>query len=329
MSELRLNRITGDWVIVASNRAKRPEEFIRQQEPRFLPDFLSTCPYCPGNEQFSETLVERADGAWKFRIVRNKFAALEPEAQKDLMTAGLKRWMGGAGYHEVVIESPKHNVWLWEQPAPAVASILEAMKKRYREMINDPRVELVVMFKNHGASAGTSLEHPHSQIVATPLMPTDVRRRLVDAIRFFDENSNCIFCMTLEEELNDQWRIIHQSPHFVSFVPFAALSPFHTLILPRHHSPDFGLTSDGEVDDLAAHLRLVLRKIHRGLQNPDLNFVIRSLPLRAADPRCFHWYMSIIPRVSHAAGFELGSGMFINATIPEQTAAFLRGIRSE
>src|SRR5207253_7152705 len=111
-------------------------------------------------------------------------------------------------------------------------------------------IELVVLFKNHGPGAGTSLEHPHCQIVATPLMPTDVRRRLVDAIRFFDESSHCLFCTTLEEELSDRWRIIHQSPAFVSFIPFAALSPFHMLILPRHHSPDFGLTSASEIDDL-------------------------------------------------------------------------------
>lgn len=330
MSELRLNRITGDWVIVASHRAKKPEEFVRKPEPRPSPDYVQTCPYCPGNEEFTHTHTEpSSDGGWKFRVVRSKFPALVPEGEKDLLTAGLKRWMPGVGYHEVLIETPKHNVWLWDQPESSVAMILNTLKKRYQEMIDDRRIELVVLFKNHGPSAGTSLEHPHCQIVATPLMPTDVRRRLADAIRFFDENSSCLFCTTLEEELSDQWRIINKSAHFVSFIPFAALSPFHTLIFPRRHSPDFGLTSVEEVEDLAGHLRLLLRKIHRGLLNPDFNFVVRSLPLRAADPRCFHWYMSIIPRVTQAAGFELGSGMFINAAIPEQSAAFLRGISSE
>lgn len=317
-------------MIVASKRAKRPEDFIQRPDSRSVPDFAADCPFCPGNDEFTQTYVEPGEGdSWRFRIIRNKFPALEPAANKDLMAAGLKRWMPGFGYHEVVIETPKHNLWLWEQPATTIASILEAMKKRYHEMINDPRIELVVMFKNHGAAAGTSIEHPHCQIVATPLMPTDVRRRLADAIRFFDENSNCLFCSTIDDEMNDRWRILHQSPHFVSFIPFAALSPFHTLMFPTRHSPDFGMTSDDEVNDLASHLRLVLRKIHRGLQNPDLNFVVRSLPLRAADPRCFHWYISIIPRVGHAAGFELGSGMFINTAIPEQAAAFIRGIRSE
>jgi UDPglucose--hexose-1-phosphate uridylyltransferase len=315
---------------VASQRAKRPEDFIRRQEPRNTPEYVPTCPFCPGNEDFEQTHSERGeDGGWKMRIVRNKFAALEPDSEKDQFSAGLKKWMKGVGYHEVVIETPKHDLYLWDQPVGAVARILNAMKVRYDAMIDDPRIELVVLFKNHGPTAGTSLEHPHCQIVATPLMPTDVRRRLVDAIRFFDENGNCLFCTLLDEELTDRWRIIHQSPHFVSFIPFAALSPFHTMIFPRHHSPDFGLTSEEEIQDLAAHLRLVLRKVNIGLNNPDMNFVVRSLPLRAADPRCFHWYMSIIPRVSHAAGFELGSGMFINTALPEQSAAYLRGIRTE
>lgn len=330
MSELRLNRITGDWVIVASTRAKRPEDFIRQPPPPPAPDYVSACPFCPGNEDFEHTHREPSeDGGWEFRIVRSKFPALEPEGEKDLLSQGLKRWMPGVGYHEVLIESPKHNTGLWDQSPFRIGTILEAMKMRYHEMIDDHRIELVVLFKNHGPSSGTSLDHPHCQIVATPLMPTDVRRRLVDAIRYFDENSACLFCTTLAEELSDQWRIIHKSPHFISYIPFAALSPFHTLIFPRHHSPDFGMTSKDEIQDLAVHLRLVLRKINRGLLNPDFNFVVRSLPLRAADPRCFHWYVSIIPRVSQAAGFELGSGMYINAAIPEQSAAFLRGISIE
>lgn len=327
MSELRLNRITGDWVIIASERASRPEDFARKKEKTSLAAHSGECPFCPGNEAMSNAvLTHGANGLWKVRIVENKFPALKPQGEKDFITAGLKRWMVGFGYHEVVIETPRHNQWLWDQPAGDVAGVLESMKRRYRSIIEDPRVELVVLFKNHGPTAGTSLEHPHCQIVATPVMPNDVRRRVLDAIRYFDDTSKCLFCSTLDDELNDGWRIIHQSPYFVSLIPFAALSPFHTFIFPRAHRADFAQSSDTEIADLGEHLRLILWKIHNGLEDPDFNFVLRTLPAKSADPRCFHWYISIIPRVTQTAGFEMGSGMFINTAIPEQSAAFLRAV---
>lgn len=327
MSEFRFNRITGDWVIVATERARRPEDFVQKKEKCELAEHVATCPFCPGNESVSETiLVEPPSGPWALRIVKHQFPALRPDSEHAFSGGTMDRRLNGFGYHEVVVETPIHNRFLWDQSPDEVRLLLDKIRGRYLDMAEDDRVALVVILKNHGAAAGSLLEHPHCQILATPVIPNDVRRRSSDALRYFDENGECIFCATIQGELSHGQRVIHQTENFVSFVPFAALSPFHVWLIPVRHSPDFGWTTSAEIDDLAEHLRIVLKKISLGLENPPFNFVVRSLLQRYSDLRSFHWYTSIVPRVSLPAGFELGSGMFINATLPEKSAEFLRNV---
>ncbi|MGB6648121.1 MAG: HIT domain-containing protein, partial [Bacteroidota bacterium] len=199
-------------------------------------------------------------------------------------------------------------------------------RARYRDIRQDDRVEAIIIFKNHGEQAGTSLGHPHSQLAATPVVPTQIRTRVEEATRFFDDTGECVFCQTLREELEDQDRIVCETAHFVAFIPYAALSPFHLWIFPRRHMSSFDDISDIETGDLALVLRTVLSKMYRGLKDPDYNYSVRSLPTRDRNTDYFHWYLTIIPRISRTAGFELGSGMFINSTVPEESAAFLRGV---
>ena len=329
MSEFRFNRVTGDWVIIASERARRPEEYIIRMNRRDVPSHISTCPFCVGNEDATHPVFsEPADGAWAVRVIRNRFPALEPEFDHEVSGDIMDRRMTGAGYHEVLVEHHEHNRYLYDQSTEGVNRVLTAMKRRYNEIGADERMSLVVLFKNHGASAGSSLDHPHCQIMATPVMPNDVRRRTQDARQFFDENGYCLFCGMIEDELKQGARIIHRSSNFVSFVPFAAISPFHIWLMPLRHSPDFGTTTDEELADLSSHIRRLLRKIYFGLDDPDFNFVVRSILERSSDVRSFHWYMSFIPRVAQPAGFELGSGMYINASVPEKSAEFLRNINA-
>ena len=328
MSELRFNRITGDWVIIATERSHKPEEFITGQAPPDPPARIDDCPFCPGNEDSSETLAQTdRGGAWGVRLVRNKFPALAPSEIKRKSGSAMRKFMTGFGHHDVVIEHPEHNRWLWRQSVSGISEVIEMIRSRYAELSKDPRIELVVPFKNHGRSSGTSILHPHSQVVGTPIMPTDVRRRVWDAVRYFDENSQCLFCSVIEDECEFGERVVHKTRGFVSFIPYAALSPFHIMLFPTEHSPDFGKLSESGIADLAEHLRAVLSKIELALLGPDFNFVIRSVFADRTDPRSYHWYLSIIPHVSRVAGFEMGSGMFINPSIPEETARFLREVQ--
>ncbi len=329
MSEFRFNLVTGDWVIIATERARRPEDYIIRMNRRDVPSHLATCPFCVGNEDQTEhVFAAPSDADWAVRVIKNKFPALRPDHGHEVSGAVMSRKMTGTGYHEVLIEHPEHNRYLFDQTTEEVQRVLSATQRRYREIGQDDRISLVVIFKNHGAGAGSSLDHPHCQILATPVMPSDVRRRTQDARQYFDENGYCLFCGIIDEEIKSGARVIYRSPHFVSFVPFAAVSPFHVWLMPLRHSPDFGAVTEEEMADLAAHMRRLLRKIYFGLDDPDFNFVVRSVLERSLDARSFHWYMSFIPRVSQPAGFELGSGMFINASIPEKSAEFLRNVNA-
>ena len=341
MSELRFNRITGDWVVVAGNDRK-PEDFLthrgrtggdvlearvkRELDPYLPPARVVDCPFCPGNEGAWKTIatLERG-GRWGARLVEHKSALLSSLVPKTETEEGTRCRVSGFGYHEVLIEHPEHNRWLWTQPPGQVAEVLEMMRRRYTEMAEDSRVELVVPFKNHGRSAGTSLLHPHSQIVGAPIMAADVRRRLSDAGRFYEEHGRCLFCEVIDEEATSGERLVHETDSFVSFIPYGALSPFHILLFPTGHSSDFGQMGEATVADFAVHLRTLLERIDSRLLAPDFNFVIRSVLPNRWDPRSFHWYMSIIPHVAGGSGLAMGSGMFINPLLPEDSASFLRG----
>jgi UDPglucose--hexose-1-phosphate uridylyltransferase len=193
-------------------------------------------------------------------------------------------------------------------------------------LTKDPRIEQITIFKNHGLSAGTSLEHPHSQVIATPIIPPDIRNRMEEALRFYDSSGQCIFCKVLWDELADQVRLVQETDHFVAFTPFAALTPFSLWIFPRRHMASFPEIHPEEITDLARMLRVVLAKLYYSLGNPDFNYIVRTAPTEGRYLRYVHWYITVVPRLTRAAGFELGSGMYINPTIPEANAAFLRGV---
>ena len=330
MPELRQNIITREWVIIAKERAKRPHQFIRPDRGTLsLPRHDPHCPFCVGNEAMTIREVTRVTGdeGWRIRVVMNKYPALEPEGDRVRRIDGIYRSMTGVGYHEVVIEHRRHDL------SPALFTpeemylVLETYHRRYVELTHDPRIEAVIIFKNHGEGAGTSLPHPHSQIAAMPIVPAQIRQRMEEAIRYFDETGECIFCATLRNEMLDRQRIIESSDHFVAFIPYAALSPFHLWIFPRRHVSSFESVLDLELRDLSHLLTTVLARLHYGLNDPDYNFSIRSVPSRDGQREYFHWYLTITPRLARTAGFEIGSGMYINPSLPEESAQFLRDVR--
>lgn len=330
MAELRQNIITRDWVIIARERARRPDEFVSEVRPRVRVDtYKADCPFCPGNEHLTQRELFRVSGErnWKVRVVANKYAALSSDGERVRTINGIYRSMTAVGFHEVVIEHRQHDRTIAQLSPGEVADILEAYRQRYGAIKKDPRIEAIIIFKNHGEGAGTSLLHPHSQIAATPIVPTQIRGRIEEAIRYFDEAGECVFCRTLKEELMSRERIVFETEHFVAFIPYAALSPFHLWIFPRRHASSFDDLFDAELNDLAVNLRTVLAKIYHGLNDPDYNYSIRSIPTRDRHTDYFHWYITIIPRVSRTAGFEIGSGMFINTSLPEESAKFLRNVK--
>ena len=327
--EIRHNLITRDWVIISSARSKRPDEFHKKLEgpEKSAPDYKPDCPFCRGNEDKTPPELFRigaGERGWQIRVIPNKFAALSREGELHRKVEGVKRAVSGVGIHEVIIEHPLHNVTTALLDNDGVRKILLAYKTRYLEIYKDPRIQLVIIFKNHGEGAGTSLEHPHSQIIGTPVMPPHVRHRMEEAMRYYDDTGECVVCKVMETELADQERVVVDGVHFLSFVPYAALSSFHIWIFPKRHTPSFGEIQPDELEDLAGVLRTTLAKLYHGLNNPDFNYVIRSIPEVGRGTEYFHWYISIVPRLGKIAGFELGSGMFINPSLPEDNARFLR-----
>jgi UDPglucose--hexose-1-phosphate uridylyltransferase len=333
MSELRQNFFTKEWVVIATERAKRPEELAVRRNHPVVPAFVETCPFCPGNEKETPQVVlrypENVSEPWSVRVIPNRFAALSQDIEPRRSVQRLRRCVEGFGFHEVIIESPDHSAYMAWMSDEQVANILRIFKERYNALCLDRRIHHVTIFKNHGADAGASLQHPHSQLIATPVIPSQVRQRLQEALLHYDDAGECMFCHMVEREMEDEIRIVVKSEVFVAMEVFASATPFATHIFPLRHMASFGAITDAEISDLAHVLRTLLAKLYVGLDNPDLNFTIRSGPSDYIDARHFHWYVSVIPRLTRVAGFELGSGMFINTVLPEAAAEFLRKVSAE
>jgi len=333
MPEIRQNIATKEWVIIATERARRPEDFTaeRRTMTHERPPHVATCPFCPGNEAMTpepSLVVQDGEGRWKQRIVPNKFGALSPASTPQHVESGVVRMTDGYGFHDVLIESPLHNTTTALLPAAEVAATLAALRDRARQVARDERIAQIIPFKNHGESAGTSLEHPHCQMVSMPIVPSHIRQRLEEAMRYFDEHGVCVFCHMARLESEAAERVICEDDHFVSFIPYAAFSPFHTWILPRRHRPLFTSATDEELESLGTILKTTLLKLYRGLGDPHYNYMIRMAPLAYEKVHWSHWYLSIVPKVTKTAGFELGSGMYINTALPEASAAFLRTVEA-
>jgi len=332
MPEIRYNIVTREWVIIATERARRPEEFAQANPRRGKTEaYVATCPFCPGNEHLTppETMRLPEEGPWHVRAMPNKFAALDANASLVRRGTGMRRTITGAGIHEVIVETPLHDRTMALLEPREFERVIEAYRSCYERVTDDPRVAHATLFKNHGERAGTSLEHPHSQIVGTPIIPPRVRERMEIALRFYDEAGHCIICSTVEDELSDGARVVEENSDLVAFIPFAALTPFHLWIMPKRHTATFLEATDGELESLSRMLRSVLRRFHFGLENPDYNVSVRTPPREANGLKYYHWYVSFVPRVTRTAGFEIGSGMFINTALPEKSAEFLRGVKTE
>lgn len=325
MPELRKDPVVERWVIIATERARRPMDFVPEVVKPRGPD---GCPFCPGREDRTPPELYRSggpeNGAWAVRVVPNKFPALHLEGEVHAAGEGIYDRIDGVGAHEVVIEGPDHFAGLGTLPASHVAEILLAYRERLVALRKDPRLEYVLIFKNHGVTAGASLEHPHSQLIATPILPELIAEELDGALRYFRMKERCVWCDVVRQERRDGTRLVLEERGFVAIVPFAPRFPFETWILPEAHRASFEALGADEVESLGGVLRTVIARLGRLFDDPPYNFALHTAPLKAGEPEHFHWHLELMPKLTHLAGFELGTGFFINPTPPEDAARFLR-----
>lgn len=333
MPELRKDPITQEWVIIAVERGKRPSDFVflENTSPDGRPEWSEDCPFCPGNEGKTpaEVLAYRKDGApngpgWWVRVVPNRYPALAIEGGLRKAGRGLYDTMNGVGAHEVIIESSLHNTTLARLGEAAIADVIWTWRDRYLDLRKDRRLQYILIFRNQGKLAGASLVHPHSQLVATSIVPLDIMQEIEGFKRYQEFHDRCVMCDILVQELDEGERVVLENDHFVAIEPFVSKFPFQTMIMPKVHRGAFVDMSREEVEQFASILKGALLKLEVCLRNPPYNFNLHTAPCGQEHTDGFHWHLDIAPKLTTPAGFEMGTGIYINVTRPEDAAAFLR-----
>ncbi|MCL4191587.1 MAG: galactose-1-phosphate uridylyltransferase [Thermoguttaceae bacterium] len=333
MPDLRKDPIVGRWVIVAKSRAKRPHDF--ESSPRLRRGKF--CPFCEGNEDSTpnEIIAYRNPGTqpnrkgWRVRVIPNKFPALEIEGDLQKRGEGIYDMMRGVGAHEVIIESPQHLVSTSQLAEENLREVLWVYRDRLVDLKRDNRLVYGMIFKNVGAAAGASLEHTHSQLIVTPIVPINVGEEMSGSLEFYNYRGRCVYCDMIQQELATEKRIVVDAPGFLAFCPFASRFPFETWVLPKAHSSHYENIQKNGIEELAGMMRLVIAKIEAALDQPAYNYIIHTAPFDTQEIRHYHWHIEIMPSLTRAAGFEWGTGFYINPVPPEEAAAFLRDIDVE
>jgi UDPglucose--hexose-1-phosphate uridylyltransferase len=336
--ELRKDPVSNGWVIISTERGKRPIDFEKPNT------HYSTglCPFCPGQENETPIEIDSIKSndneenpfGWDVRVIPNKFKALTIDGDISREGVGIFDKMNGIGAHEVIIESPYHDINIADMSIVQISKILTIYKRRISELYQDERFRYILIFRNYGDSAGASLVHPHTQIIATPITPILVKAELENARNYYFDKERCLFCDIIKQEIALKDRIVEETDHFLSMTPFASRFPFEVTILPKRHLSDFSKIPDNFIESLAYILKDTLTRIKATLDNPPYNYVIHTIPnIHSWKRRVnywetievdYHWHFEIIPRLSKIAGFEWGTGFYINPTLPEDAAKFLR-----
>ena len=332
MSEFRQNFATKEWVIIAPGRAGRPNDFRRSEVAvHELPELRGDCPFCVGNEHRTgiELYREESDGRWLIRVVYNRFSALDPDALVTRVQQGRFLKSGNFGHAEVIIDSPRHNATLDTITPTHLRSLLLVYRNRMAEVSRMANIAIVMLFRNYGPLAGTSLEHPHSQLIASPIIPPHIRDPFQKAALHYDSYGTCAYCDMIEEERSQSDRVFFENEQFIAFCPYAARTPYEMRIYPKRHNASYCWVQDSDLPMFAEALWETLRRMHAVLGSVSYNFLFRTSPVGDEDVRYLHWYFVLVPRIATQAGFEMGSGIYINSVAPEVSAAELRGVTSD
>ena len=335
MPDLRKDPIVGRWVIIAHERARRPHDFKGDVQAAAEPH--GVCPFCEGKEHETppEVLSYRDRGTrpdspgWRVRVVPNRFPALKIEGLLNKRGEGIYDMMAGVGAHEVIIENPRHVLSMAELDEENIREVLWVYRDRLVDLKRDSRFVHGMLFKNVGAAAGASLEHSHSQLIVTPIVPISVAEEMTGSLEFYKYRGRCIYCDMVHQEIATEKRVVLDTSHFTAFCPYASRFPFETWIVPKQHSSHYENIPKSGVDDLASVLRQVLKKLEIALDYPPYNYIIHTAPFDHLELTHYHWHLEIIPRLTKIAGFEWGTGFYINPVPPEDSARFLREAGTE
>ncbi|MGB2706475.1 MAG: galactose-1-phosphate uridylyltransferase [Candidatus Omnitrophota bacterium] len=340
MPELRKDPIIGRWVIIATERAKRPSDFAFK-EKKVAPPPGTKCPFCEGNESLTppEIYALRKKGTrankpgWSIRVVPSVSPFLSTKGDLDRHGKGMYDLMNGVGAHEVIIATPEHDPSTFMKDLSHVRKLTEVVIKRMRELKKDQRLKYALIFKNHGKVAGGSnLHHQHLQLIATPATPKRVKEELVGSKNYFDYKDRCIFCDMIRQELEIKERVMLEVDGFLAINPYCSRFPFETWILPKKHSCDFDSMKTDEIKNYSKIFQLTMKKMAATLGDFPYNIVLHTAPFRRRKKKGYwetiendyHWHIEIMPRLSQVAGFEWGSGFYINSVPPEDACKYLK-----
>ncbi len=331
MSELRRDPIGGRWIIVNTDEPAQPKDYEHESKHDWR---QGVCPFCYGNESLTPPeIIAIRDGStsantpgWQVRVVPNKFPALQIEGDLERRPLGLYDMSNAIGAHEIIIETPYHHKDLSDLQDSELTSILHIYAQRSLDLERDRRFKYVMIFKNFGPSAGASLEHPHTQIIALPMVPKNVKEEIVGAQKYFEYRERCIFCDMLRQEIEEKERVVVENKYFIAFCPFVSRFPFEVWIMPKKHTSYFCQTPYEEMPHLASLLRMVIAKFKKVFGNPEYNFIIHTSPINSEGTSVdgYHWHLEFMPKLTRVAGFEWGTGFYLVPTPPENAAKFLR-----
>jgi len=332
MSELRRDPIIGRWVIVETEHPNKPEDF--EHEPHTWRG--GVCPFCYGNELLTPPEIDSVrdsntspnTSGWQVRVVPNKFPALQIEGDLERRGLGIYDMSNGVGAHEVIIETPYHHKDIPDLLNEEVEKIISMCCRRALDLVKDKRFKYIMVFKNYGPAAGASLEHPHTQLIALPMVPKNVKEEIVGAHNYFEYRERCIFCDIIRQEMQEKERIIVENKYFLSFCPFVSRFPFEIWIIPKKHNSYFCHMLPEEIPALASILKDIISKIKKVFANPAYNFIIHSSPVEGdSGVEYYHWHIEFMPKLTRVAGFEWGTGFYIVSTSPELAAQYLKEVK--
>lgn len=330
MAELRRDRLSGLWVVLAPGRASRPES-LGAEAVSGADTSAAECPFCEGHESRTPPEVDAVregdpDGpGWRVRVVPNLYPAFTSAEEPTDLSNPLREIGPAFGVCEVIVHSPDHFRWLPYLSAPQAEVVMAMTLRRYLHH-SSPGVGNILPLYNHKRAAGASLAHPHGQLYATRLTSPTIEAERIATEAFFRAETACVLCRTVDEELALDERVVAESESFVAIAPYASRSPFEVMIVPRRHGPDFGEIDEAVAAELGVFMRDVLRRIVDELGDVPLNWWIHSLVNAAGESlHSYHWHLEIRPKLTELAGFELGTGTYINTTAPEVAAAALKG----
>lgn len=341
MSQIRKNPVSGRWVVVDADRSRKLKELLR---PSIPPEKDKDCCYCEGREQETppEILAVRdQEGTpnsvgWRVRVLPHRTPALHVEGEVDRQGVGMFDMMNGIGAHELILENPRHDLDMASMRVEDIECVLQVYKHRIENLRKDMRLRYILVFKSHQTQGNATISHPHSQILATPMTPGQIKIELRNCKDYYSYKQRCLFCDIVREELEMGERIAVETDNYIAFEAFGSQFPFETWIMPKAHQSDFVSLPEGQqTRDLAQILRDCLRLMKHALSNPAYNLVLHTVPNKFPQQgywetidEDYHWHFELVPQVGTLGGLQRGSGLCINPVLPEQAASFLRELNS-